>query len=170
MSALHKAAQYIFKKSEGCTVLTPKLEVFCDDIYEHGPPFHRVVLEKKLLLKNVKLESPIGKHRMDVVCGSEGGNKTAFEIMVTHKKSEADIQSFIDISLNVVEIDLSELPWDANFDQLRNALFEKVENRTFISHPVYKQKREWVEMRQARSIQRQKEDEKLSKQRTIRRK
>jgi hypothetical protein len=70
--------------------------------------------------------------------------KVFFEIAVTNKKSDIDIQAFIASSLDVIEIDLSSLSWDASITQITFALFKQYNNRQFISHRIMKQKHEWI--------------------------
>jgi hypothetical protein len=160
MSALHKVAQQIFENASGHHVATPelRLRILPDDSFD-GCGFYRVVSPRNLLIESVELEKVIGQHRMDVVCKDNSGKQTIFEIAVTNKKSDTDIQSFIASSLHVVEIDLSSLPWDAGIEKIAFALFKQQDNRQFISHSIMKQKDEWIEKDLINRIQKEYEAE-----------
>jgi hypothetical protein len=146
MSALHKVAQQIFENASGLHVTTPELRLrILSDSSVNGCGFNQFVSPRNLLIESIELEKVIGQHRMDVVCKHNSDKQTIFEIAVTNRKSDADIQIFIASSLHVVEIDLSSLPWDAGIDEIAFALFKQQDNRQFISHSIMKQRDEWIE-------------------------
>lgn len=58
----------------------------------------------------------------DVFLTGEGDQTLSVEIYVTHKKNEYDHQKYSEIRQNSIEIDLSMLSWDADYEAIKSAI------------------------------------------------
>jgi len=63
-----------------------------------------------------------GDIQTDVFLTGEGYQTLSVEIYVTHKKNENDHHKYSEIRQNSIEIDLSMLSWDANYETIKRAV------------------------------------------------
>lgn len=74
-----------------------------------------------------------GNLQFDVLTSSECFDSLAIEIFVTHEKSEEDALKFEFQNQSAIEIDLSELPWNAKYRDIYDAV-QKTAKRQWIHH------------------------------------
>ncbi|MGT3802228.1 competence protein CoiA family protein [Vibrio cholerae] len=89
--------------------------------------------ERQYHIQQAKEEVKLGSQIVDVLCHDRKGNALAVEIFYTHKKSDVDIEKFAKNSVEVIEIDVSRLPWDATYEQIEQAVLLNARRRVLHS-------------------------------------
>ena len=138
MTALHYVAQYLFTTKPELQVPLPAFSI---QKYEHrfGDTFDMTKIDRAqaVSLQSAQLEKRFGDKIVDVAGEDANGKQYIFEIKVTHAKSPEDIATFKAMKkLHVIEIDLSDLPYDAELCTIRAAVFGTASNRTYLAHPL----------------------------------
>jgi len=128
MSALHKAAQQILEKAafNNQRLLLPPLTGDEMEVDCCGIPHYQYwkIQDNDIVMGSAQQEVRFDSGRIiaDVVIFNSEGDKTAVEIHVTNKKKEIDKQKYTALEQEVIEIDLSELPWDSNESVILDAV------------------------------------------------
>ncbi len=139
-TAIHEAAKQIIRELQfvwlPASVLGPK---------------------KKFQFTGHTLEKKFDRLIPDVTVWRTPERKLAVEIFVTHKVDEAKLATLRTQKLACVEFDLSELPRDINYEQLRKML----EDDALPSRWVFNQKIDEENRRQAAERRRQEAEERL---------
>jgi hypothetical protein len=140
MTVLHYVAQELFLEAvkHKTSLNLPSLRIFKQKtIIGTSVEFEKSLPQKRFTIYQAQLEKCLGSNICDVYCQDESGDELYVEIHVTNAKSDADIKSFRGLNVNCIEIDLSQLDWGASYDEIKHAVFQTIENTTFLSHKAY---------------------------------
>ncbi|EJG0750538.1 hypothetical protein C4G89_RS07470 [Vibrio parahaemolyticus] len=89
--------------------------------------------ERQYHVQQAEAEVKLGSQIVDVLCHDRKGNALAVEIFYTHKKSDVDIENFAKNSVEVIEIDVSKVSWDATYEQIEKAVLQNARRRVLHS-------------------------------------
>jgi len=128
MSALHKAAQQILEKAadKNQRLMIPSLSGDEEGIDCCGIPHYQdwEIQDRYIVMKGAQQEVRLndGQIIADVMVSNVEDRKTAVEIHVTNTKKEIDRNKYTALKQEVIEIDLSELPWDSDKSAILDAV------------------------------------------------
>jgi hypothetical protein len=140
MTVLHYVGQELFLEAAkyNTSLNLPLLSISKQKtIIGTSVEFEKCVPQKRFTIYKAQLEKHLGSNICDVYCQDENGDELYVEIHVTNAKSDDDIKSFRELNVNCIEIDLSELDWGASYEEIKHAVFQNIENTTFLSHKAY---------------------------------
>lgn len=128
-TALHKAAKQILVQeanliNEIQLPANQTSEIIKRDCLGY-PCSIKIALNEKgsfLMLEGQDEVKISGDIQTDVFLTGEGYQTLSVEIYVTHKKNENDHHKYSEIRQNSIEIDLSMLSWDANYEKIKSAV------------------------------------------------
>nr|WP_277813826.1 competence protein CoiA family protein [Vibrio parahaemolyticus] len=100
--------------------------------------------ERQYHIQQAEAEAKLGSQIVDVLCHDRKGNALAVEIFYTHKKSDVDIEKFAKNSVEVIEIDVSKVSWDATYEQIEQAVLLNARRRVLHSVQADKARAELV--------------------------
>lgn len=120
-SVLHYIAKKAIADSLNAEMTLPNfyLKVNSIDLYGKDDVFVHEESLGSSVISMAKDEVQLGDQIVDSMINQGLEGELAIEIYVTHKKSDDDILKFREKRVNVIEIDLSEIPWDASFETIK---------------------------------------------------
>ena len=141
-TAIHLAAKKVFELTKEITIPEVKIfiptgiELIDGQFISHGF-FREISPCKKINIDRVILEKRLHKYIPDVVVFSLDKNtgkekRLIVEIAVTHFVGRKKIKDIIDSDISAIEIDLSSVQNDFNFEELKRILVEETENKKWL--------------------------------------
>lgn len=112
-SALHLFAKELIGQSR--KLLLPSV-LICDD-----QRTHLVCEAKEISFDSVVLEQKIDAIRPDIIA-TLNGRDLLIEVAVTHFCGDDKIQKIKELGLSAIEIDLSDIPWEATKEEITDAI------------------------------------------------
>lgn len=140
-SVLHKVAISILVDlaSENQSILLPGYYASSSGLdcmgYEVSSTYHQ--LEPRIKICKAESEVRFGNIIMDSVIANASGRQVGIEIYVTNAKSSEDKKKFAQLDFEVIEIDLSNVPWNVEPEELRSQLIRKAK-RSWVNEAFVK--------------------------------
>lgn len=140
-SVLHKVAKSILLDfaSENQSILLPGYYATSTGLDCLGSKvistYHE--LEPRIKIRNAESEVRFGNVIIDSVIRDAFGRQVGVEIFVTNAKSNEDKKKFAQLDFEVVEIDLSKVPWSVEPEELRSLLI-RTAKRSWVNEALVK--------------------------------
>ncbi len=140
-SVLHKVAKSIFLDfaSENQSIVLPGYYATSTGLDCLGSKVVSIYheLEPRIKIHNAESEVRFGNVIIDSVITDALGRQVGLEIFVTNAKSSEDKKKFAQLDFEVVEIDLSKVPWNVEPEELRRLLI-RTAKRSWVNEALVK--------------------------------
>lgn len=135
-SALHRAAKQVLENAAkaGCSLSLPGMSGTFElrDIRNISHQQTWAFCNQSLSMVSARQEVRVSTDLIpDVLVFAQNGDTCAVEILVTHKKTDIECEKYQKLSLNSLEIDLSEIAWDADEAAICEAILSSAD-RTWL--------------------------------------
>jgi hypothetical protein len=132
-SALHLAAKQLFQQESIIMLPGARVVAVAQDVYGFSHAIDRTIKSQIVTYTKVEHELMLDSIRPDIIL-YVGEERLLIEIAVTHKCDVAKIDKLISLNLAALEIDLSELQNEWNWETLHKAIFEDTSNRIWLNN------------------------------------